>query len=330
MFLSNEMDEKMNKELDRIKWIDIAKGIGIISVLVGHACSALKPIIYAFHMPLFFVLTGYTIKKIDKKDIIQATIIDLKRLIAPCVIARLIILFGNCILKEESIYSELQKMISALLWGINSGDFWGIPVSSIGRMWFLPALFWTKFFYRLLALYFDEKKRLYILIPLSFVSMFLGSSGIVLPQNIDMIFICMLFVEIGSYLKRINLQDIKWWVMIALFAVWTFFSMSQGIWISMNMRQYPGYGMCIVVAIAAIICVFLFCQSIDNSVFSIPFLFYGKYSLVLLIIESVAPFFYSAKTIGQNVLFMIVKLLLVIVYALFRKVILNRDWLKKS
>ena len=57
----------------RQNWIDIAKGVGIILVVVGHAGRGLQsagltdegwllPLmdraIYAFHMPLFFVLSG--------------------------------------------------------------------------------------------------------------------------------------------------------------------------------------------------------------------------------------------------------------------------------
>lgn len=37
---------------------DIAKGIGIIAVLLGHSKIGVD-IIYTFHMPLFFVISGY-------------------------------------------------------------------------------------------------------------------------------------------------------------------------------------------------------------------------------------------------------------------------------
>ena len=44
----------MNKE-KRIEWIDIAKGIGILLVVLGHITKneVLYEIIYSFHMPLF-------------------------------------------------------------------------------------------------------------------------------------------------------------------------------------------------------------------------------------------------------------------------------------
>ena len=48
-------------ELKRIEYIDIAKGLGIILVVIGH-CIDGKTFpgtwISSFHMPLFFILSG--------------------------------------------------------------------------------------------------------------------------------------------------------------------------------------------------------------------------------------------------------------------------------
>ena len=46
----------------RTKWIDISKGIGAMLVLFGHVVrnDKIASIIYAFHMPLFFLLSGVT------------------------------------------------------------------------------------------------------------------------------------------------------------------------------------------------------------------------------------------------------------------------------
>ena len=59
---------------DRIAWLDYAKAIGIILVVVGHVAGGLRPervgaglaayqtlsdFIYTFHMPLFFFISGY-------------------------------------------------------------------------------------------------------------------------------------------------------------------------------------------------------------------------------------------------------------------------------
>ena len=52
----------MNEDKNRIEWIDIAKGIGIIFVVLGHCVvktDLIHKFIFSFHMPLFFILSGY-------------------------------------------------------------------------------------------------------------------------------------------------------------------------------------------------------------------------------------------------------------------------------
>ena len=44
----------------RLEWIDVARGIGIIAVVIGHVWTRgpLRDAAYSFHMPLFFLLSG--------------------------------------------------------------------------------------------------------------------------------------------------------------------------------------------------------------------------------------------------------------------------------
>lgn len=46
----------------RILWIDIAKAIAILLMVVGHTSipNVLSNFIWAFHMPLFFIASGFT------------------------------------------------------------------------------------------------------------------------------------------------------------------------------------------------------------------------------------------------------------------------------
>lgn len=47
--------------VQRFEWVDVARGIGIIAVVIGHVWSRGLPhtLTYSFHMPLFFLLSGY-------------------------------------------------------------------------------------------------------------------------------------------------------------------------------------------------------------------------------------------------------------------------------
>ena len=48
----------------RLLWIDVAKGIAIILMIIGHTVkfgTYSRNFIFSFHMPLFFILTGFTL-----------------------------------------------------------------------------------------------------------------------------------------------------------------------------------------------------------------------------------------------------------------------------
>jgi len=51
----------MERKNDRDILLDVLKGLGIFLVVFAHTCKAdvgQKSVIYLFHMPLFFVLSG--------------------------------------------------------------------------------------------------------------------------------------------------------------------------------------------------------------------------------------------------------------------------------
>lgn len=68
------MGEQSAAQADRLKWIDAAKGVGIILVVAGHVWTrgAARDAIYAFHMPLFFLLSGYLVRPVPTRGLIVA------------------------------------------------------------------------------------------------------------------------------------------------------------------------------------------------------------------------------------------------------------------
>lgn len=75
---------------NRLKWIDIAKGIAIICVVVGHVVASyhesgiylsntwwnfLHQVMYSFHMPLFVLLGGILFSLSNGKDTVKRKII---------------------------------------------------------------------------------------------------------------------------------------------------------------------------------------------------------------------------------------------------------------
>lgn len=51
----------------RIVWVDIAKGLSILMMVISHEMptnSFYYALIFSFHMPLFFILSGYTSREV--------------------------------------------------------------------------------------------------------------------------------------------------------------------------------------------------------------------------------------------------------------------------
>lgn len=54
---------------NRLEELDIARGIGILLVIMGHLYSQsstlnnIQKFVYTFHMPLFFIIAGCTFTK---------------------------------------------------------------------------------------------------------------------------------------------------------------------------------------------------------------------------------------------------------------------------
>lgn len=129
-------------EKKRIEYLDTAKGIGIIMVVVGHSTFLQEDVltwISSFHMPLFFVLAGILIR--IKGDENKKTLINikskLKSIMIPYVSFSLIYLlidFAYLMLKQDNItVVDLQRS------GIEAVTLYGMSV-----LWFLPALFFAE------------------------------------------------------------------------------------------------------------------------------------------------------------------------------------------
>lgn len=182
----------------RIAWIDIAKGITILTVIWSHTLtfgSLPRNLIFCFHMPLFFILSGFTLKPAkDVKDLIARTKKDFVRLIIPVILMLAIGGLLNIPLRNSQISTEFHNYLYRLFWAN------GVPLAedlpSMGMLWFLVALFFAKLILRILSLAFKDGYEL-IGILCGFVGLMLNIKHIWLPINLDMALVCTLFVAGG-------------------------------------------------------------------------------------------------------------------------------------
>ena len=136
-------------------WIDYAKVIGIILVIAGHltfADNGAKRFIFAFHMPLFFFISGYLHRSGD--SISAGVKKDVQRLLLPYVYFYLIsyvLWFAANFLKHRHdglntvIHDGIVKPMLGMLLGV--GYETDISLSVNHPVWFLVGLFVVKLIY---------------------------------------------------------------------------------------------------------------------------------------------------------------------------------------
>lgn len=196
----------------RIAWIDIAKGFTILTVIWSHTLSfgsLPRNLIFSFHMPLFFILSGFTLKPAkDFKDLVTRTKKDFIRLILPVIL--IIAASGalNVFLRGAQISTEVHDYFYRLFWANGVPLAEGLP--SMGMPWFLVALFFSKLLLRVFSLLTKDAFEL-IGILCGVVGLALGVKHIWLPFNFDIALVCTMFVAGGVLAHRyyITLQKHK-------------------------------------------------------------------------------------------------------------------------
>lgn len=159
----------------RIEWIDIAKGILRVLVVLGHSeiSGVAASVINSFHMAVFFFLAGLTIKLNENKNLFIVK--RLKGLIMPYIVLAFIFL-GYQFMK--------YKIIGGYKFDLKSGLFSiFIPVSgristTVYGLWFLPCLFLANIAVYGLGYLYRIKKQL------ALFSYIIGSAGCILFYEI--------------------------------------------------------------------------------------------------------------------------------------------------
>ena len=99
----------------RLDWIDIAKGIAIILVIVGHTVpnpSPLRHAIFSFHMPVFFILAGYTFRPKPWRELLSGSV---SRLLVPYVVLALAWQVRRCLRRACCLMCSCGCLIAAEL-----------------------------------------------------------------------------------------------------------------------------------------------------------------------------------------------------------------------
>ncbi|WP_165020933.1 acyltransferase family protein [Dysgonomonas sp. ZJ279] len=193
--------------LARYNWIDWAKFIGIYLIVLGHSSIPflLREVIYWFHVPLFFIISGFLHKNRNTRDGIKR---DVQTLILPYLLMNFIgllyVIINNARYGIENNIFDILKCIQAILLGeLASSDF---NILGFTRpTWFLLALFVTKTIFNVI----NCDRNNYILLVICFLSASLvyisDKLGYVIPYYyIQSALLAIPFFLFGYFLKKNN------------------------------------------------------------------------------------------------------------------------------
>lgn len=190
----------------RIDWIDSAKGIGIVLVVIGHTLGGLIDsslgnglvvpreaffLIYTFHMPLFFLLSGLLVSK----RVARGT-------------SKFLVGLGPGVVWPYFLWSVIQFTTIYLLGSLVNNPiqhYWpvilSLPWNTVSQFWFLHALFWMHVLAALLLPRIGREGLVFFALVLKSLMLIVA-----LPVVMKLVFNNMLFYAFGVWLMPAGVE----------------------------------------------------------------------------------------------------------------------------
>ena len=275
------------KELEkRVLYLDIARGISILLMIIGHVVEKgiKRSIIFSFHMPLFIIISGMFYKEKSLKE-------EVKNLLIKLIIPSTLIVFIIVMVESGFENGFLDTFLNALktitvCWSHQSKITYNF--SSVDVLWFVYLLVGIRLLFLVNKKIAKSNELLLFIIILveSYAGYLIGINGYWLPWSFDVLLACMLFYYVGYILSRkdyLNQILSNKWCLILLLVIWIAGINYNSIEIAM--RIYPGGLWSYIVAISGVLIVFKISMFIEKHFKNISSLlaWFGKNSLYILI-----------------------------------------------
>ncbi|MFT4174393.1 MAG: acyltransferase family protein [Rhodocyclaceae bacterium] len=222
----------------RYKFVDNAKAVGIVLVLLGHSKgmpAGLLNMIYGFHMPLFFFLSGYLLKPERLADSPrQAGERLLRTLGVPYVFFFVLSYVYWLITRDIGYKAEKFEHVpwydpfTGLISGLG-GDLYVNP-----PLWFFPCLLLTALAYHLSRSVLSARNAVVGMTAVAaLVCLWANDPAYRLPWGLDVMWVALAFYAAGHYLRdhmvalaRLIKAGVPLWV--AILVGWVLLSVVNG------------------------------------------------------------------------------------------------------
>ena len=183
----------MNRN-NRIEYLDVAKGIGIILVVWAHAGGPFHDPINLFHMPFFFLVSGLLYN--SKASFWQFTWKKIKALYIPFVFWNTMFLLLTQ-LNHFSSKHFLKRLVKIVLTLDKEYHY-------LGAIWFLGALFTESVLYKLLDTILTRVKYRHYIIVVLYIFRTIYVFHVTLPGKLSRTMILGLFFAVGVLVKELK------------------------------------------------------------------------------------------------------------------------------
>lgn len=193
-----------SKTKERIDWIDYAKALGVFWVIMGHTYKGYSFIgwIYSFHMPLFFFLSGITLKieQISCKEFLKKRV---KSLLIPYILYSIVYIMLEVI--KSGLNGNMDETIKYFL----RDAFWIRGQQATIGLWFLPLLFLVEVL--LMVVYKGIRSKNLRAASVLFITamgfLYADKIGKALPWGLDAALVVIFFLYAGYVFKQICLSS---------------------------------------------------------------------------------------------------------------------------
>ncbi len=185
---------------NRIEFIDIAKGLAMFLVVWGHTasnaemqsqdCYLITKILYSFHMPLFFFLSGLSISPKPLNSFSQWRSF-LKKAVLTMAFPYLVWSLIYC----DFTYQNLSWVFYASWYALGK-------VASLTSMWFLSCLFVSKVMVEAVISFTPRKAWTPIATVMLLLGLYLPKISIGYPWCLDIAFVATSCIMLGVILKN--------------------------------------------------------------------------------------------------------------------------------
>ena len=269
----------------RIGYLDMAKGLAIILVIIGHSSFVplrAKILLYVFHIPLFFFLSGFTLNVTKYKTFKEYFLSKVKSLVVPFFCLNIFVfLFQLFVMYPEQVFSfNLIHFTKQLLLSDRLHVYF--------QLWFLNVMFLAHVFsYFILRKKWTTIQWLLISVLLLFLVV-LGQKiyawNFYLIWNIDLVPVAVVFTLLGVGVRKYLAQMEKFFAIYYLPV-----ALLLTIFVDLYYQQIGNHLLFYIAAISGIWSTIIFFKSIPEmtllkSIGQRTLIYYGVHAPIVLVL----------------------------------------------